>query len=305
VALPASSGYSSQLQNVGSVQNNGVELAVNTINVQGQRFTWRSTLSLASNRNKVLNLGIASEIPNTDDKGISGQTGGYVLTTRVGEPLGTFVGLKTNGIYQAGDPCPLTVKRPTLDCVPGEYRYVDANGDGRIDAKDRVILGNAQPDLYGGLTNDITFGPLNLNVFFQGSWGNEVLNGPAINIRNVNTFSNQTTDALRRWTPTNTSTDIPRANYNRPREVYDVHVEDGSFLRLQTLTLGYSVPSGLIPGTTDVRVYVTGQNLHVWTDYTGFDPEVNSFGGDARARGIDLGAYPRARIWNVGVNVSF
>jgi hypothetical protein len=287
------------------VQNNGVELALSTLNVQGSRFSWRSTLSLAGNRNKVLNLGVATEIPNTDDKGISGQVGGYVLTTRVGEPLGIFFGYRTNGIYQAGDPCPLTVLRPTLDCVPGEYRYVDVNGDGRIDAKDRVILGSAQPDVYGGLTNDFTFGRFNLNVFLQGSRGNKVLNGPAINIRNVNTFSNQTTDALRRWTPTNTNTNVPRANYNRPREVYDVHVEDGSFLRLQTVTLGYAIPGGLIPRTSGARVFVTGQNLHVWTKYTGFDPEVNSFGGDARARGIDLGAYPRARSWNFGVNVSF
>jgi TonB-linked SusC/RagA family outer membrane protein len=305
VALPASSGYQNQLQNVGSVQNNGVELALSTLNIDGPRFGWRSSLTLAGNRNKVLDLGLASEIPNTADKGISGQTGGVVMVTRVGEPLGTFVGLQTNGIYQVGDPCPLTVLRATLDCVPGEYRYVDTNGDGRIDAKDRVILGNGQPKAYGGLNNAFTMGPFNLNVFLQGSWGSKVLNAPAINIRNVNTFSNQTIDALDRWTPTNTNTTIPRANFNRPREVYDVHVEDGSFVRLQNVTLGYQLPEGRIPGASSANVYVTGQNLHIWTKYRGYDPEVNSFGGDARARGIDLGSYPRARSVNVGVNLTF
>jgi hypothetical protein len=228
-----------------------------------------------------------------------------VVVVRVGEPLGSFQGLRTNGLYQQGDACPLTVVRATLDCVPGEYRYVDTNGDGQISSADRVILGTAEPDFYGGLTNDFTYGPLNLNVFIQGSFGNEVLNAPAINIRNINTFSNQTTDALNRWTPENTNTNIPRANANRPREIYDVHVEDGSFVRLQSVTLGYQLPERLIPGTSSARVYLTGQNLHVWTSYTGFDPEVNSFGGDARSRGIDLGAYPRARSWNLGVNVSF
>ena len=157
----------------------------------------------------------------------------------------------------------------------------------------------------GTLTNEFTAGPFNLNVFFQGSFGGQVLNGPAINTKNVNTFSNQTTDALDRWTPTNTNTNVPRANANRPRELYDVHIEDGSFIRLQNVTVGYRLPPRLIRGMEGARLYVTGQNLKVWTKYTGFDPEVNSFGGDARARGIDLGAYPRARTWNFGANVTF
>jgi hypothetical protein len=189
--------------------------------------------------------------------------------------------------------------------VPGEYKYVDTNADGRINAADRVILGNSQADWYGGLSNEFTAGRFNLNVFFQGSFGNEVLNGPAINLRNINTLSNQTADALNRWTPTNTNTSVPRANANRPREVYDVHVEDGSFIRLASLTVGYRLPERLVRGVSNARLFVTGQNLWLSTDYSGFDPEVNSFGGDARARGIDLGAYPRARVWNFGANVTF
>jgi TonB-dependent starch-binding outer membrane protein SusC len=305
VNLPVTSGYSNALRNVGSVENNGVELALNTLNVARENFSWRTTFTAAANRNKVLDLGIAREIQYTDDKGISGQTGGAVMVIRVGEALGSFYGLKTNGLYQQGDACPLTTRRATLDCVPGEYKYVDTNADGRINSADRVILGNAQADWYGGLSNEFTAGRFNLNVFFQGSFGNEVLNGPAINIRNVNTFSNQTADALNRWTPTNTNTTVPRANANRPREVYDVHVEDGSFVRLASLTLGYRLPERLVRGVSSARLFVTGQNLWVSTDYSGFDPEVNSFGGDARARGIDLGAYPRARVWNFGANVTF
>jgi TonB-dependent starch-binding outer membrane protein SusC len=253
----------------------------------------------------VLALGVANQIPYTGDKGISGQTGGAVMVIKVGEPLSSFYGLRTNGLYQQGDACPLTTKRPTLDCVPGEYRYVDTNGDGKIDANDRVILGNGQPDWYGGLTNEFTVGPVNVNVFFQGSFGAEILNGPAINDRNVSNLSNQTTDALNRWTPTNTNTNIPRANVNRPRELYDVHVEDGSFIRLQSLAIAYQLPANLLRGVDNARLVVTGQNLHVWTKYKGYDPEVNSFGGDARARGVDLGSYPRARSWNIGINTAF
>ena len=305
VDLPSQSGFSTQLRNVGSVQNTGVELQLNTVNFAGNRFGWRSSLSAAKNKNKVLALGVAQQIPYTGDKGISGQTGGAVMVIKVGEPLGGFYGLRTNGLYQQGDACPLTTKRPTLDCVPGEYKYVDTNADGKIDANDRTILGNGQPDWYGGLTNEFTAGPFNMNVFFQGSFGGEILNGPAINSRNVSNLSNQTIDALNRWTPTNTNTNVPRANVNRPRELYDVHVEDGSFIRLQSLSIGYRLPSNLFRGAENARLVVTGQNLKVWSDYTGFDPEVNSFGGDARARGVDLGAYPRARIWNVGLSTTF
>jgi len=305
VDLPAQSGYSTQLRNVGSVQNTGLELQLNTINFASEKFGWRSSLSAAKNNNKVLDLGIAKQIPYTGDKGISGQTGGAVMVIKVGEPLSSFYGLRTNGLYQQGDPCPLTTKRPTLDCVPGEYRYVDSNGDGKIDANDRVILGNGQPDWYGGFTNEFNVGPFNANVFFQGSFGNEILNGPAINTRNVSNLSNQTVDALRRWTPTNTNTNVPRANVNRPRELYDVHVEDGSYIRLQSLSLAYRLPSSLIKNAESARIVVTGQNLLTWTDYSGFDPEVNSFGGDARARGVDLGAYPRARTWNFGFSLIY
>jgi len=305
VDLPAQSGFSTQLRNVGSVQNTGLELQLNTVNFAGEAFGWRSSLSAAKNNNKVLALGVANQIPYTGDKGISGQTGGAVMVIKVGEPLSSFYGLQTNGLYQQGDPCPLTTKRPFLDCVPGEYRYVDNNADGKIDAGDRVILGNGQPDWYGGLTNEFNVGPFNMNVFLSGSFGNEILNGPAINTRNVSNLSNQTVDALRRWTPTNTNTNVPRANVNRPRELYDVHVEDGSFIRLQSLSLAYRLPQKFIGRAESARIVVTGQNLATWTDYTGFDPEVNSFGGDARARGVDLGAYPRARTWNLGFSLIY
>ena len=305
VDLPAQTGFSTQLRNVGSVENSGIELQLNTVNFAGEAFGWRSSLSAAKNNNKVLALGVANQIPYTGDKGISGQTGGAVMVIKVGEPLSSFYGLRTNGLYQQGDACTLTTKRPTLDCVPGEYRYVDNNGDGKIDANDRVILGNGQPDWYGGLTNEFNAGPINVNLFISGSFGNEILNGPAINTRNVSNLSNQTVDALNRWTPTNTQTSVPRANVNRPRELYDVHVEDGSFIRLQSLSIAYRLPASLIGRMESARVVLTGQNLKTWTDYTGFDPEVNSFGGDARARGVDLGAYPRARTWNLGVSLIY
>jgi TonB-linked SusC/RagA family outer membrane protein len=305
VTLPATSGFSSQLRNVGSVENDGVELELSTTNFASRRVSWRSALTFAHNRNRVIDLGVSRALPISDQKGVNAQTGQDVLVMMVGQPLGTFVGKKTDGLYQPGDACPLKVLRPRLDCVPGEYKYVDSNGDGKIDANDNVVLGNGQPDFYGGLSNTVKSGPFEVSAFLQFSQGGEVLNAPAINMKNVNTFSNQTVDALRRWTPANTNTSVPRANADRPREVYDVHIEDGSYLRLQTVTLAYQVPPRLIPSSESARVYVTGQNLKVWTKYTGFDPEVNSFGADATAPGVDAGSYPKARSYSVGVNVAF
>jgi TonB-dependent starch-binding outer membrane protein SusC len=305
VRLPITSGYTSQLRNVGSVKNDGVELSLHTLNLEGDRFSWYSTLTLAHNRNEVLDLGVSSSLPVADQKGLNTQTGQNVLVIQVGRPLGTFVGKRTRGVYGVGEACLLAVVRPGLDCVPGEYRYVDANGDGRIDANDNVVLGNGQPDLHGGLSNSVTVGPIELTGLLQFSYGAEVLNAPAINTKNVNTFSNQTTDALRRWTPENPSTGVPRANADRPREVYEVHVEDGSFVRLQAVSLGYVVPAGVIPGASSARLFLTGQNLAVWTRYTGFDPEVNSFGNDATAPGVDAGSYPKARSVSFGVNLTF
>ena len=301
VPLPATSGFTSQLRNIGSVQNNGVELSLTSVNVQGLRLGWRSTLSVAHNRNKVLNLGTATQIiPTVRGSGfVEGQATSIV---KVGEPLGAIYGFKTIGLWQQGDQCYLT---NPADCTPGEYKIVDVNGDGKIDLNDRTIVGYADPTLYGGLSNNLSYGPFTLDLFLNFSYGNQVVDMSRVFNGLATGFMNERADVLNRWTPENTNTDIPRANFARPRRIYSALVEDGSFLRLQTLTLGYQLPSRLVWGAKAGRVYVTGQNLWIATKYSGFDPEVNSMGGDARQRGIDDGAYPRARVWNFGVNLTF
>jgi len=301
VPLPATSGFTSQLRNIGSVQNNGVELSVTTANVQGVRLGWRSTLSVAHNRSKVLDLGTATQIIPTVRGGgfVEGQATSIV---KVGEPLGAIYGFKTTGLWQQGDQCYLT---NPADCTPGEYKIVDVNGDGKIDLNDRTIVGYADPKLYGGLSNSLSYGPFTLDVFMNFSYGNQVVDMSRVFNGLSTGFMNERADVLNRWTPQHTNTDIPRANFARPRRIYSALVEDGSFLRLQTLTLGYQLPSRLLWGAKGGRMYVTGQNLWIATKYSGFDPEVNSMGGDARQRGIDDGAYPRARVWNVGVDLTF
>ncbi|HEV8264721.1 MAG TPA: TonB-dependent receptor [Gemmatimonadales bacterium] len=302
VPVPSTTGYNDQLRNVGSVRNRGVELSVSTVNVQQSRLTWRSTLNVAANRNRVLDLGIDTALF------ISPRTGNFfapsqIYVVKVGQPLGAIFGFQVNGLWQSGDPCYLT--NPASNCVPGEYKIVDSDGDSTITAADRVILGSGDPKLYGGLSNSLTSGPFSLDVFLSFVSGNKVVNaGNAYGCAAIGQ-ANERTCVRDRWTPTNTDTDVPRANRSRPRRLYSTFVEDGSYLRLQTLTLSYRLPARWLRWADAAQVYLTGQNLVTLTGYSGFDPDVNSMGGDGRFGGIDIGAYPRTRTWNVGLSATF
>ena len=311
VPLPITTGFSSQPQNVGSMRNNGLELSLSTVNVTGHKFNWRSTLNIAGNRNKVLDLGSTldtagnvvplASIPAPDVRGGGFIEGGKTNILMVGQPLGTIYGFKTAGLWQAGDQCYLT---NTGECTPGEYKVVDVNGDGKIDLSDRTVIGHADPKFYGGFSNSVSYGPVSLDVFLTFSYGNDVVDLSRVFNDIATGYLNERADVLNRWTPENTSTDVPRANAARPRRLYSALVEDGSYIRLQTLTLGCQLPARLLWGAHAARLYVTGQNLWIASHYKGFDPEVNSLGGDPRMRGIDDGAYPRSRVWNLGLTLT-
>lgn len=302
VNLPRTSGYNNQLQNLGSVQNNGVELSLSTVNVERESFSWRSTLNLSANRNEVLDLGGVDHVFPGGSRYGWFLDGGQSHIVQVGEPLGSIYGYQTLGLWQEGDACDL---EDAAQCTPGEYHMADTNDDGKIDAADRTILGYAEPKFFGGFSNALTAGPFSLDAFFNFSYGNDVANVSRVFTELATGFLNESERVLDRWTPENTNAEIPRANNARPRRLYGALVENGSFLRLSTLTLGYRLPESLITGVSNARLYLTGQNLFVLSDYSGFDPEVNSVGGDARLSGVDSGAYPRARVWNLGVSVTF
>ena len=304
VNMPWTSGFADQLRNIGSVENRGLELSVTSVNVQRGNFSWQSTLNLAANRNEVLSIDDRDFIEVGGDRW-GWAVGGNSHLIKPGEPLGAIYGYNVQGLWQDGDICDLNRPRPTLDCVPGEYRIQDVNGDGQINPDDRTIVGHADPDFYGGFSNTLTYGPFTLDALFNFSVGNDVVNASNAFLMNSSGQLNERAEVLDRWTPTNTDTDIPRANANRRTLLYSSIVEDGSFLRLQTLTLGVQVPERFLAGASSGRFYVTGQNLFTITDYSGFDPEVNSLNGSPSARGLDVGAYPRARVWNVGVTVTF
>ncbi|GAB3584470.1 SusC/RagA family TonB-linked outer membrane protein [Hymenobacter daeguensis] len=306
VSTPRTSGYNSILLNAGSVENKGVELALNTTNIDTKKFSWNTNLNLSLNRNKVLDLNGEYEryVGSSSSSLFVGSGLGNTSLLRVGEPIGTFFGYQFDGLWQSQDE--ITASGTKTVVRPGDPRYVDQNGDGVITAADRVIIGRAQPKFIYGVTNGFKYGGFNLSIFLQGVQGSNVLNLNRYELESGITTTNKLETVTNRWTPTNTNTTIPRAGSTLRRStgiVSDV-VEDGSFLRVKTVTLGYTLPkfSKVIKSAS---VYVTAQNVLTFTKYTGYDPEVNSFGSDNLSLNTDYNAYPSTRTFIAGVRLGF
>ena len=303
--LPATSGLTiitntaitnpQQYENVGSVENKGFELSLNTHNLTGN-FVWNTSVVFAVNRNKVLSLGgngVNQFIPDSSLPSI----------LKVGQPIGSFIGYKTNGLIQAGGPA-LT---PAANTAPGGQAYQDINGDGKItQSADRVILGNAQPKFTGGITNTFSYKGIDLSVSLQGSYGNKIYNQQRNTLELGTGYTNATTTMLNRWTPSNTNTDVHSAFQDPAATISDRFIENGSYLRVKSLNLGYTIPQSIVSRSfiKKVRIYVSGQNLVTWTKYTGYDPEVSSNEQSAITSGVDNGAYPNSRSIIAGVNVT-
>ncbi|HEY0108847.1 MAG TPA: SusC/RagA family TonB-linked outer membrane protein, partial [Fibrella sp.] len=202
VTIPSTSGYGSAIKNLGQVENKGIELSISSINVAGSprtgAFSWRTDLNLATNRNKVIDIGGAPQIFAGQVANIGQNLSSGII--RVGEPLGSFFGYVTNGLYQTKEE--LTAITDPQAIKPGDRRYADLNGDKKIDDNDRTIIGRAQPKLVGGLNNTFAYKGVELTVFFQGVYGNSILNGNRFELEYLNATTNQDRDILNRWTPT-------------------------------------------------------------------------------------------------------
>ncbi len=267
--------------NAGTLENKGIELSLNTINFKGENFSWTTNFNISFIKNKVIEMGRFNKI---DYYGIQSAN-----RVEVNQPLGNFFGYIFDGVN------PLN----------GEVIFRDVNKDGSITAEDRTIIGNAMPDYTFGLTNTFSYKGFSLDALFTGSQGNDILNATRIDLEQMIGPQNQSTAVLDRWTPTNTNTDMPRVGDTNSALVSSKYVEDGSYVRLKSLTLGYNFKNGLL-GLKTVKLYATGQNLITWTNYSGFDPEVGS-SNDNRGvgRGIDYGTYPQVRTFIIGLKTSF
>jgi TonB-dependent starch-binding outer membrane protein SusC len=303
VQLPFSSGFESALQNIGSVQNKGVELSLQTVNLN-KAFTWNTNFNIAINRNKVLDFGNETERYIGADYNLTkGQALGLI---KVGEPLGNFVGFINDGIFKNQEEVDQGPKSG-FDYV-GSRRFVDLNNDGIINDADRAIIGNALPKFTGGIQNSFSYKNFNLDIFFQFVYGNDVYNMTQLELEFLNGRQNQSVTVLDRFQAgINENTDVARTGgYVNVRQTHSRWVEDGSFLRLKNVTFSYDLPlrTWNINGLT-ARLYFNGQNLWLLSNYRGYDPEVNINPQSNTLLGFDYASYPSAKIYTFGLKLGF
>jgi TonB-linked SusC/RagA family outer membrane protein len=304
VGIPTSSGFSNTLKNIGSVENKGLELSLNTINIDKGGFRWTSEFNITFNRNKILTLDGRQQFTTGTDAVIFATSINPILL-KVGSPLGNFYGRVADGIFQSQAEIDASAQKTAR---PGDLRYKDLNGDGVINDNDRDIIGNANPKLFGGFNNTFSFKGFDLNIFVQGNSGNQILNYGTFDLLNLTGGNNQSARALDRWTPTNPSNTIPRANSaGGSRILSSFQVEDGAYLRVKNISLGYNLPKSVLTrlAISSAKIYVTAQNWLTFTNYTGYDPEVNRYGSSSLSQGLDYGGYPAAKTLLVGLNLKF
>ena len=286
--LPLTSGYGSITGNFASLENKGVELAANAAILQG-RVKWNMSANVTINRNKVLDLdgGVTKERFVTN----------YTILA-VGQPLGLFKNFVFDGINQTGQ----TIL-PGYDGRLGGHRVKDINGDNVISSADQVITGNPNPKFIFGWSTNLAYQNFDLSAFFSGSQGNDIYNLSRLAFENPLGQRNLLKGVVNRWTPSNPNNQYASAAQGGRLPLSDYFIEDGSYIRCKNITLGYRLPK--IKGIYNARVYVSANNLFTITDYSGFDPEVNTFAGSNTQIGIDNLVYPQARSFLGGIQVTF
>lgn len=307
VVVPRQTGFTSQLQNVGSLENKGWEFLVNTTNVSRNDFTWTSSVVLSSNKNEVLDLGGQEYIDVVVDE-ILGSGNTRII---VGQPTPVFTGVKYLGTWKSQAEIDASGLNPATQVVGGP-RFDDLNGDGIISTEDNIILGSPQADLVFGLDNTFSYKDFDLSFFFQGTIGNEVFNLRSRQSLLTRGESPKYVEVIDRWTTENTSSDIQRAGADGVTTIpsNSLYVEDGSHLRLKTLRLTYNLPVYDFGWNSIDRmsVYFTGTNLLLFSDFRLIDPETSKFGSEGLgniAQGYSSGEYPNAKVLTLGVNVTF
>ncbi len=305
VVIPRQTGFTSQLQNIGSLENEGWELLLKSTNVSNGSFDWGSTLTLSSNKNRVIDLGGQEFIDVVIDEILGSGNTRIIL----GEPVPVFTGVRNLGTWKTQE----EIDNSGLNSVPelGSSKWEDLNGDGNITNEDNVVLGSPQADLIFGLENSITYKNFNLSFFFQGTVGNEVYNlrmRPNYFTRGENP---KFIDIADRWTPENPTSNIPRAGASSESTNSNSEmVEDGSHLRLKTLRFTYNLPVQSFgwDKVQSMSVYFSGTNLWLLSDFRLIDPETSNFGRDGLgniAQGYSSGEYPNTTVLTIGLNVSF
>ena len=314
VPLPPSVGYlnSSVNQNVAAMKNNGFELQLGYNDREGD-FKWNATGNLSIITNKVLSL--APGVPNIEAGSDVDLSEGYNITnTAPGQPIQSYYGWVVEGIFQSADEVSKHATQ-TAATAAGDLKFKDLNGDGVIDNKDRTFLGSFIPKFTYSLNLGASYKNFDASIFFQGVQGNKIYNALRTTTEGMVRFFNASTRVLNAWTPTNTNTDVPRAISSDPNQnarPSTRFLEDGSYLRLKNIMLGYTIADKSLQSLTkgvvkSFRIYVSAQNILTFTNYTGYDPEVGNRapGSSSLTNGIDYAVYPQPKAYQVGIQANF
>ncbi len=314
-------GFSSQYQNIGKIKNKGLEISLNSVNIETKNFTWVTDFNISFIRNTLVAL------QEGETRLFARSSFDYNFTSNdyvaiIGRSLGLIYGYEFDGVYQYSDfdvdaaTGTYVLKKGVTDISahygskvqPGVVKYKDQNGDGVITDADRTVIGNATPDFYGGLTNTFIYRGFDASIILQYTVGNDLLNATrAYATQSDMERSNKLAEVADRWTVTNASDKVPSAAGYIRNDIYSRYVEDGSFLRLKNITFGYTLPQNVTKRffVSSLRVYVTAQNLYTLTSYTGYDPEVSMRANNPMTPGVDWGAYPRSKVFTFGLDVKF
>lgn len=286
ITLPAGSAPARTLNyNGGTMVNKGWEITLKSVNMKG-KFSWDTDFNISFNKNKLESLRLTQvyySAMTTD------YVNDYVVRNVPGRPLGSFYGYVAEGV----------------DLETGDMIYKDVNKDGVISASDRTYIGDPNPDFTFGLTNNFSWKGFNLNILLQGSVGNDIYNVSRMETEGMYDGKNQSTKVLDRWRVPGQITNVPKAGWNIKNSSY--FVEDGSYLRVKSVSLSYDVPRKIISklGINRLQPYFTASNLLTWTSYSGMDPEVNQYGNNGAVQGIDWGTYPLNRSFVFGLKLEF
>lgn len=302
VPTPTSSGFTSSVRNLGEMTNQGVDLSLSVTGGSADGFRWSTSFNTNVNRNEVTDLGQRGTF--FGDAGSGHLKIGDTFIVREGEPLGSFYGFVYDGIFSNEQEVENSAQP---DARPGEVRFEDINGDGAITDADRTVIGDANPDFSGGFSFSLGYKDLQLDVNTVYKYGNDIFNMNRVEGELPTGGVNNFESVLDYWTPSNTDATVPRPTRARQVQFSSRYLEDGSYLRLQNVTLGYTIDGILLQrvGAKNLRLFTSANNLFVITDYSGYDPEVSSFGQNELAKGHDLGNYPRPRSFSAGLNLTF
>lgn len=288
ITLPSTSPVSNLVRNEGEMSNKGFEFTIDSRNLDGE-FKWFTNLNFSLNRNKVEKFTLQQVYYYGQT---SEATSENIVRMTPGIPLSQFYGYISEGV----------------DPETGNLVYRDINDDGKVNLSDKTYIGDPNPDFVYGFTNTFTYKGFNLNIFFQGSQGNDIYNSSRMESEGMYDAKNQSTRVLDRWRRPGQITYMPKATSSKDNLLASTRfIEDGSYLRLKTLTLSYDLGLQFMKKLriSKIQPYFTAQNLLTFTNYKGFDPEVNQFGGSALVQGVDWGTYPHSKSYIFGLNIEF